>query len=402
MERVDGMTIRVASPPVSRFETAPAPCPSPPRRPLAHLPALDGLRAIAVLLVFWVHFPFVADSALGKAVWSLGQTMRAGYLGVDLFFVLSGFLITRILLDERERTGTVSLRVFYIRRALRIFPIYYLCVAVYALTFPFDGSALASLLTYTFNYYHPFHPTPNAMEHAWSLAVEEQFYLVWPALVMLVPIGLGRRMCGIVIPAAAMAAALLIALTVESAIAGNLIYMASATRMMSLSLGAALAYREITAAPMPAWQPYAMLLGGVFLLGLDHTARAVGLISPGGWYWTIALLGYALVSAGAVALLVTAGDRLARAARAVLATAPLRYVGRISYGLYLYHYLLLFLLGLAPYQMATSGASLAQVGVALAVVVGTAVISYHVIEAPLLRLKDRFGPRNAPPPSYVD
>lgn len=372
------------------------------RPPLAHLPALDGLRAVAVSLVLWVHLPFIQGSAVAKAVWSVGQAIRAGYIGVDLFFVLSGFLITRILLDERVRTGSVSLRVFYSRRALRIFPIYYLCVAVYALAFPFDGEALLSLVTYTFNYYHPLNPTPNPLEHTWSLAVEEQFYLVWPALVTLIPLARGRRICGTFIPVLAMLVALLLAATLESTLAANLIYMSSATRMMSLSLGAALAFRELARAPSPHWRPYGELVAGAALLAADQGGRALGLIPAGGWYWTVALLGYALFSVGAVSLLIASRDRLAATARAVLSLRPLRYVGRISYGLYLYHYLLLFLLGLAPYQVFATGAPAGRVALAAGVTLATAALSYRFIEAPLLRLKDRVGRRDAPAPTYVD
>ncbi|NVO12667.1 MAG: acyltransferase [Rhodoplanes sp.] len=372
------------------------------RPPLAHLPALDGLRAVAVMLVLWVHLPFVQGSVIAKAFWSVGQAIRAGYIGVDLFFVLSGFLITRILLDERVRTGSISLRVFYTRRALRIFAIYYLCVAVYVLAFPFDGEALLSLVTYTFNYYHPFNPTPNPLEHTWSLAVEEQFYIVWPALIAAIPLARGRRICGTLVPGLAMLVALLLAATLEATLAASLIYMSSATRMMSLSLGAALAFRELAGAPTARWRPYAELVAGTVLLAADQGARAIGLIPPGGWYWTVALLGYALVSVGTVSLLIASRDRLASMARTVLSWRPLRYVGRISYGLYLYHLLLLFLLGLAPYQVFTTGAPAAWVALAVVATFATAALSYRFIEAPLLRLKDRFGRRDAPAPTYVD
>ena len=102
---------------------------------LSDLPFLDGVRAIAVLLVMAAHFPFVAGSAASQSLWTIIQALRTGYIGVDLFFVLSGFLITRILLNERAATGTISLRAFYVNRALRIFPIYYLCVGIYAVVF---------------------------------------------------------------------------------------------------------------------------------------------------------------------------------------------------------------------------------------------------------------------------
>jgi peptidoglycan/LPS O-acetylase OafA/YrhL len=136
-----------------------------------HLPVLDGLRAIACTLVMVFH---------------AGVISVPGDLGVTLFFVISGFLITWLLLNERDRTGTLDLRAFYLRRTLRIFPAYYaLIVATIAarhfLGRPWTTAQVATALTYTVDFYIPvvntlIHPT----NHAWSLAIEEQFYLLWP------------------------------------------------------------------------------------------------------------------------------------------------------------------------------------------------------------------------------
>ena len=137
-----------------------------------HLPALDGLRAVAVFVVISYH----AGVAQGIP----------GDLGVVAFFVLSGFLITWLLVREFDRDGSISLRDFYIRRTLRIFPAYYVYLAV---SFAIDAarghtwsfSLAAASLSYTVNYYNAVlgHP-PTSVAHAWSLAVEEQFYLLWP------------------------------------------------------------------------------------------------------------------------------------------------------------------------------------------------------------------------------
>lgn len=358
---------------------------------LRHLPQLDGLRAVAVLLVLWVHFPFVQNSYISKTIWTVGQAARTGYIGVDLFFVLSGFLITRILLDERLATGRISLAVFYGKRALRIFPIYYLCVAVYALTFTGSPGSLASLLTYTFNFYHPFHPEPNALEHTWSLAVEEQFYLVWPLLIAWLPLAWGRRVTATVIPAISILVALVFAVTFSGSLAGALIYMSGPTRMMSLSLGASLAYRERAAEPMAERQSWFELGAGVAVLAADNVARALGVIPAGGFYWSIALVGYALVSLGSVSLLIFARDAVIVRVRALLSCAPLRAIGRMSYGIYLYHYLILFLIGIPPYLVFDSGATATLVSASLAATFLTAALSYRFIETPLLSLKSRLG-----------
>src|SRR5881628_2466461 len=136
-----------------------------------HLPALDGLRAVAVFTVIVYHF---------------GIAAVPGDLGVSAFFVLSGFLITWLLLREHAANGTVSLTRFYTRRVLRIFPAYY---AFLALSFaidhlrhdPWSPALRNSAIVYLINYFNAFNGHPNtSIAHAWSLAIEEQFYLLWP------------------------------------------------------------------------------------------------------------------------------------------------------------------------------------------------------------------------------
>lgn len=150
-----------------------------------HLPALDGLRAVAVTVVMSYHYT--------TSRWIPGD------LGVSLFFVLSGFLITLLLLREESATGTVSLRAFYIRRTLRIFPAYYVYI-VFSLAIdtarghPWSGQLLVSAFAYLVNYFNALHGHPaSSVAHAWSLANEEQFYLLWPALFLLLLHAAPRR-----------------------------------------------------------------------------------------------------------------------------------------------------------------------------------------------------------------
>ncbi len=366
-----------------------------PRLP-SYLPEFDGLRAVAVLLVLWVHLPYIAGSTISKVFWLIGQETRAGYIGVDLFFVLSGFLITRILLNEQDRSGSIDFIGFYIRRSLRIFPIYYICVAVYCLVFSDSFIRLISLSTYTFNYYHPLHPAPDAMEHTWSLDVEEQFYLLWPLLMASLPRRWMRAVTGLVIPAVSIFAALLLAMMLDKTLAASLIYMSGPTRMLSLSLGSALAYREQTGDGFKGWTSYGRIAAGVAMLLGDDLARTLGFMPAGGYYWCVALLSYALASSGIVALLVWSKDALVRAARAVLGLQPLRYIGRISYGLYLYHYLVLNFLGLEPSKVAATGTTTARLFLALVLSIGMAAVSYELLESRILRIKDRLAAGGRP------
>ncbi|MBB5896534.1 peptidoglycan/LPS O-acetylase OafA/YrhL [Kutzneria kofuensis] len=142
--------------------------------------SLNGLRCLSILAVIWHH---CGGDVAGIPV------PRTGYLGVSLFFVISGFLITTLLLRERDQHGQISLRRFYARRSLRIFPLYYTVVAIYAVLvlLVWKPSAygndylhnLPAFLTYTSNW---FVPLGSELYLAWSLAAEEQFYLVWPVI----------------------------------------------------------------------------------------------------------------------------------------------------------------------------------------------------------------------------
>jgi peptidoglycan/LPS O-acetylase OafA/YrhL len=337
----------------------------------------------------WAHFPFVAGSPVSQGIWKVSQVLRTGYIGVDLFFVLSGFLITRILLEERGRTGGISLRSFFAKRALRILPIYYLGIAIYAAVFAWSSGDLLSLATHTFNYYKPFHPEPMALEHTWSLSVEEQFYLVWPFALLAIPARLGKVTTSLLIPLVSVLAALFIAATFESALSATMIYMFSITRMMSLSLGASIAYGEQEGDQPGGWQAGLVILIGVAVLAVDQAGRYLQIVPAGGYYWSVALVGYAMMGFGTVSLLVAPAGRMVTAVNAALSWAPLRYVGRISYGLYLYHYLVLFLLNIAPYQTEKSGASASRLLAAVVLTFVCAHLSYRYFERPLMRLRDR-------------
>ncbi|MBE7448494.1 MAG: acyltransferase [Kofleriaceae bacterium] len=151
----------------------------------ARLPSLDGLRAVSIALVLVSHL--VGTPRFPVDARALGAVGDIGYLGVRVFFVISGFLITSLLLAEHARTRTVSLRGFYVRRFWRIFPAFYAFVAVMAVAWAagalrLSWSDLVAATTYTMNYHYD---RSWELGHIWSLSVEEQFYLLWPALFLL-------------------------------------------------------------------------------------------------------------------------------------------------------------------------------------------------------------------------
>jgi peptidoglycan/LPS O-acetylase OafA/YrhL len=150
--------------------------------PSRSIPSLDGLRALSVLFVILGH----TDTPLFVRWRNVLFPFQYGGMGVMIFFVISGFLITHLLLKEQQATGTVNLKNFYIRRTLRIFPPFYAYVAVVAILTAFNvyqvsAGAFASAMTYTWNYNS--HGGLWILGHTWFLSLEEQFYLLWPACV---------------------------------------------------------------------------------------------------------------------------------------------------------------------------------------------------------------------------
>ncbi|MFL5383329.1 MAG: acyltransferase family protein [Longimicrobiaceae bacterium] len=375
------------------------------------IPALDGLRGIAVLLVMVYHFsaawPF--STALVDAAYA--RASAVGWVGVDLFFVLSGFLITGILYDSRERAGYFTS--FYARRFLRIFPLYY---AFVLLVLPLCARLIASnpanvlaafgasrewYLGYAVNFMvalHGWKSTVLQTAHLWSLAVEEQFYLLWPPLVLL----LSRRA---LIRTSAVLVAIALAARVALRLGGGgevATYVLPFTRMDALLLGAlvALAVREMgSVAPLARHAPRVLAASGVVAAATLASAPArMSWASP--WVQTIGLTAIAVFFA---ALLVTAvaAPEASRWGR-VLRAPSLRTFGKYSYALYIFHPLVVAVLqanGWGADRFAALGVG-AQVGVhlmftafATLVSLGVAWLSWHLMEKHFLKLKHRFATR---------
>jgi len=346
--------------------------------------SLDGLRAIAVLGVIWQHVAGPHGGALG----------RTG-LGVSLFFAISGFLITTLLLREHRRNGSISLRRFYIRRTLRIFPLYFAVLGVYLAlvlltradtpegrTFLQDN--LLPYATYTANWFVLGDAAQDAIfYHAWSLATEEQFYLVWPAI-LLGLLAFARRSAVFLAAACAV-------------LAGAVLVDQIATHAIDGSSFAPTVLRSI-ATPI--------CLGALLAAILHHRhgfeTAGRGLASPlavplfalatiASLQW----LGDPVYAEACMALLVAAccvraDHPLARP----LASGPLAFVGVVSYGVYLMH--MLAANSVRPLLGHDFGVDVFA-GSAL-VAIAMAYVSYRFFETPILRLKERYG-SPAPPSS---
>jgi len=342
-------------------------------------PALDGLRAMAVTIVLIAH----THLAL----------LPSGAVGVDIFFVLSGFLITTVLSAEMGQRGTLSTRNFYIRRILRLAPCLILATAVFAVLARIETGSwplmqLAIALTHTSNWARALYDAPlGAIDHYWSLAIEEQYYLVWPLIVL----WLERSMRdttrkGLVLVACALALALYRAVMVGT-YSPERIYFGLDTHMDGLVLGSGLSYLVKSG----IYRRSAMLNGKALAL-LVVPACIVLLLILCYVNWRSPWMGRFGFAAAAVAAALIVYDLVAGPAswlRSPLSLPPVTYIGRISYGLYLFH---MPLFQAVDYALPDTSLRLrAPFKIILAVAVASA--SYYGVERRFLKLKQRFAPR---------
>ncbi|QOV87961.1 acyltransferase family protein [Humisphaera borealis] len=374
-----------------------------PKRSL-HIPALDGIRGLAILLVLIFHFSQVAYDPAAKGLQSLVQrVMGAGWVGVDLFFVLSGFLITSILC---EAVGTKGyFKNFYARRTLRIFPLYFgtLLVAFVILPLVFGRDPAYehvykdqwALWLYVQNFIQI---DWLAFSHFWSLAVEEHFYLVWPAVLFFC----GRR--GAMVACVLMIAGALairigrVTMLPSTYINAQMTYLWTICRMDSLAIGSllALAVNGI-AADLSRFRRFAPWVLLASIAGCGAMVAKYGSFSyqP---HKLIQAVGYTTVAVGAAALLVLTitakpGNILTR----VFTATSLRFLGKYSYGIYVIHsFLHHWMMHEYPLkriqQMVGSYwlAYVVYVVTAMLLSIGLALLSWHLYEKHFLKLKKYF------------
>ncbi|MGH9297324.1 MAG: acyltransferase family protein [Acidimicrobiales bacterium] len=380
-----------------------------------YLPALDGVRALAILGVFAYHLGFG---------WASG-----GYLGVDLFFVLSGFLITSLLIEERLSNGRIALPAFWGRRALRLLPGLLLLLLVLGAFLAVVGpgplvdphaarsDAIATIL-YVANWHQLFahqsyfaqFSAPSPLQHTWSLAIEEQFYLLWPLLVAAVfalslhllrssrrralpPPGEGWRHLGLALAGcgAAASAAWMAWLALHGA-GSDRLYYGTDTRAFDLLAGAVLAWL-VAGRPQPGDRarrllgfasPAAAVLLGIFWwrASAASTGVAGGVVgtggAPGRWMFEWGFLVCAVSAVFVIAdLRQTRASPLARA----LSVRPLRFIGRISYELYLWHWPVISEMTASRVHLSGLGLD----GLRLAAAVVLASVSYFLVDQPIRR-----------------
>ncbi len=367
---------------------------APPVRLPKHMPSLDGLRGVAILLVLLHHF---TDSM--NVEFEINQRLSSwaelGWAGVDLFFVLSGFLITGILYDSKQKPN--FFKNFYARRSLRIFPLYYTALAIVILITPLlaylklQGTANpAWIAIYATNFVISWNGLGSfgVLDHFWSLAVEEHFYFIWPAVVFY----LSRKKVMMVAVAFFLISPILRILTMDGSdylpIAS---YMATPMRMDSLAAGAFIALLVRGPKGVETWVRPAMIVACTafviffamvhFRHSKDHQDLVLGTVG----------LSVLWAFFGSVLILALKWRPL----ESMMKLPILRWFGKYSYGLYVWHpiiFMLVFHNDAARRIRHGSGLmpELASAAVALTVMFAVTLLSWHLWEKQFLKFKHRF------------
>ncbi len=351
------------------------------RPEFAYQPALDGVRAVAVALVLLFHAGF--------------EWMSGGYVGVSVFFTLSGFLITSLALTEHARTGRIDVGAFYSRRVRRLLPASLICltgVIVAARLHQFEGVTelrrdLWAAVTQVYNWVLLAHSDGYAeemakaagqrapLDHYWSLAIEEQFYWVWPlALIVLLRAGGRRRLVAF----GALWGVFTVVTIVLAVVAGGATtYLATPARLPEILAGAVLAVVVHRRPSVPVGGPIAVA-GLVAIVACAVTWPAAGGPAEAGWLPLFAVASVALIG----------GLQRPSLVRSLLSVAPLVWLGRISYGVYLFHWPIYTLVDERRFDFDRTE----LFAVRLAITLVVAALSYYLVEVPVRARRVRWRP----------
>lgn len=347
------------------------------------IPSLDGIRAIAIVLVITNHIGNDYDFL---------DPFRLGDLGVRTFFVISGFLITGLLLREMDRTGTIGLKNFYLRRTLRIFPAFYAYMVVMLLLGLLGLNGLTPFgslpaLTYTSNYWIEWAQSGYVTSHTWSLSTEEQFYLIWPFVLALA----GRR-AGFWVVLAVVAAAPLLraAIYIHNGGPGGSLSAFHATAD-HIGMGCLLAFGRDRLHSLGAYRQ--LMKSRVFVLVPMLIVWAAAQGNHPSVHQTILLF---LINVSIALCIDWAVTNSKGAVGRALNWPPIVFIGTISYSLYLWQQPFTHLNSADPHSLFLSAGWQIIVNpiVGLLCAVACATASYFLVERPVLRLRDRMKPQH--------
>jgi peptidoglycan/LPS O-acetylase OafA/YrhL len=349
---------------------------NPERGASARIPSLDGFRAVSIVLVMLYHMAYAPGAS--HVVRRAAELTHSGALGVRVFFAISGFLITTLLLGEHESRGTISLRRFYFRRTLRILPPYYVFLAVVMLAVASGTVTLApgdALRAWTFTMNFGALHASWTLVHSWSLSIEEQFYLLWPGVLLLAgPRRARGLLVGVMVAVSAWRAAgyfgaITIGEEAQYAFKGVADWLAA---------GALLA---LTRRSLHARSWYARALAHPFFPVVVLAVAAAGWTGVGYWRRAELLMPVAIV--GTVLLLDWAMTHPAHVLARPLNWVPVAWLGQLSYSLYLWQ---------QPFLTEGAAHVWERAPFNLAFALLAAVASYYLVERPSLRWRARIEP----------
>ena len=336
------------------------------------------MRGVAILMVIIAHFPLIAGATTFNSLMFVAKKSGFGYVGVEIFFVLSSYLITKIFLHHLRRNDNYLLQIFYIKRLFRLAPVALIAITACAVIMP--NYDYFYQLVFVSNYYFAYDQSPHPLRHFWSLAVEDQFYVFWP-LVLISCVVESKRLkvillCLIVISVGSILVRDVVMSTTD---ARNLIYRSLESRMLSLTIGGAFAIYGLPKVNT-IWL-FVTAAVSLAIAGCAMFADKAGIYMPLATIKAVCYLAFALCL-----FLLSMRDGVIAS---ILSYKPLVYVGMISYGLYVYHEPILFYFQISHMQPLSAQAPGHLVVKASVVIILSTLISWYLIEKPLMALRNK-------------
>lgn len=340
----------------------------------------DCVRGYGALVVLFAHLPVLAGSSVSRLFNFSVYQFNIGYILLDMFFVMSGFLITSIILQEKEK-NTFSFKQFYLNRSLRIFPIYYLTIILVAVFISTDY--LIYPLFFIANYFFAFHNEVHPLNNTWTLAVEEHFYLLWPVLLSAFSLKQCKIITGFIIPLTALITVIIVSYILDPDTASSLVYLGTTTRCLSISLGAFLAFNKSWLINLSKQRFEKIILSCIGIYILFYFMPVLPVLNKVPQYARLVCI----VPVISTLLIIISfrvnfsGDTLLKK---IIFNDVINYIGLMSYGLYLFHYPVFYYFHMIDWQTPVTDDT-GTYWLAIASAFLLTIISYHFVEKPVIR-----------------
>lgn len=346
--------------------------------------SFDCLRGYGVISILLIHLPQLGHSSAAAFITNTLLQFSIPYLFLDIFFAMSGYLITGIILNEKEK-GAFTFKNFYFKRALRIFPVYYLTLFFVCIFISPKGIIYPAF--YLSNFYFIFHQDPNPLLHTWTLSVEEHFYLLWPVLLTIFNFKTCRIIIGYIIPGISLLTIALLPFFSTEYFASSFIYSSTITRCLAISLGSYLAFHKNWLIQLSNKKFLVITFLSILLYGIYEYAVKIPFLQSVPHYVRIAIL-FPLLAVLLLILIYKINFFKESILKKIVLNRVVNYTGKISYGLYLYHYPIFYYFKIGSNQIRVSdniGLCILATGMAF----GIASLSFHFIETPIMNYKKK-------------